>query len=59
MPHDLIFLNIGGVEFQFQLEEEYFAFLGTYDRYNPTQHSDLRDIFPIIFVLTSLEMSQK
>ena len=37
MPHDLIFLTIGGVQFQFQREEQYFAFLGTYDRcYNPT-----------------------
>ena len=49
MPHDLIFLTTGGVQFQFQREEQYFTFLGTYDRcYNP-----------IIFGLTSLEMSQK
>ena len=46
MPHDLIFLTIGGVQFQFQREEQYFAFLGTYDRcYNPTQHSDRREAY--------------
>ena len=29
MPHDLIFLTIGGVQSQFQREDVYFAFLGT------------------------------
>ena len=53
MPHDLIFLTIGGVQSQFQREDEYFAFLGTLKPYTTP-----RGIFPI-FLLTSLEMSQK
>ena len=56
MPHDLIFLTIGGVQSQFQREDEYFAFLGTLEPHT-TQWSP-RGIFPI-FLLTSLEMSQK
>ena len=36
MPHDLIYLTLRRVQSQFQREEEYFAFLGTFDRcYNP------------------------
>lgn len=46
MPHDLIFLTFWRVQSQFQREEEYFAFLGTFDRcYNPTLHSDRREAY--------------
>ena len=46
MPHDLIYLTLRRVQSQFQREEEYFAFLGTFDRcYNPIQHSDRREAY--------------